>query len=130
MIVPIKKCPQCPFLEFQFNPRKLDYEGFCSLNASVEIDNNNPEDWPEGCPLLDGDIRVRRDREELLKEIMQGDEELGIYDVIKNVANMHPYKQPGNRESYLPYAEGWSDACAEIEGRIKSTESMNGTRGK
>jgi hypothetical protein len=45
-----------------------------------------------------------------------------IKDIISEVTEMHPYKKPGDRNSYLEYAEGWSDACNEFLSRLAHPE--------
>lgn len=39
--------------------------------------------------------------------------------IINEVENQRPYKQPGNRDSYSQYNEGWSDACDEIRQQLQ-----------
>lgn len=41
-----------------------------------------------------------------------------ILEIIKKVAEMYPYKQVGNRDSYSDYNQGWDDACGVIEAEI------------
>lgn len=45
-----------------------------------------------------------------------------IQSIINQVAALHPYKEPGNRDSYSEYNEGWTDACDEILRRVKDEE--------
>lgn len=40
--------------------------------------------------------------------------------LLKDVENVHPYKQKGNIDSYGAYSEGWSDACEELNDKILS----------
>lgn len=41
-----------------------------------------------------------------------------VSTAIKEIEDMHPYKESGNQESYSKYNEGWSDACDLIEQRV------------
>lgn len=41
-----------------------------------------------------------------------------VSTAIKEIEDMHPYKESGNRESYSKYSEGWSDACDLVEQRV------------
>lgn len=42
-----------------------------------------------------------------------------VKNILEKVKSIHPYKISGDRDSFLPYAEGWSDACAMIESLIE-----------
>lgn len=44
---------------------------------------------------------------------------MDIDKIINEVAEMHPYKQPGDWDSYNQYAEGWTDACDILGEKIK-----------
>jgi hypothetical protein len=41
-----------------------------------------------------------------------------ILDYINELIEKYPYKQPGNRDSYSDYNQGWSDACELIKQEI------------
>ena len=39
--------------------------------------------------------------------------------IIKEIEDLHPYKQSGNIDSYGDYNQGWSDACDVILSRLE-----------
>ena len=39
---------------------------------------------------------------------------------IDDIHNEHLYKQPGDRDTYSPYNEGWSDACYRIDAVVSA----------
>jgi hypothetical protein len=41
-----------------------------------------------------------------------------LEEKIKEISNINPYKEPGNRGSYDKYNEGWSDACDTLGDEI------------
>ena len=41
-----------------------------------------------------------------------------INKIIEEVAKEHPYRVPGNRDSYDKYAEGWTDAVNRIDSML------------
>ena len=41
-----------------------------------------------------------------------------VIKMIQETEQMHPYKVPGNRESYGKYAEAWNDATCLIEAQM------------
>ena len=43
-----------------------------------------------------------------------------VREVLNEVAELYPYKEQGNRDSYSQYNEGWQDAIASIESRLNS----------
>jgi len=38
--------------------------------------------------------------------------------IIEKVAEMHPYRVPGNADSYTDYAQGWTDAICMVESML------------
>jgi predicted regulator of amino acid metabolism with ACT domain len=69
---------------------------------------------------------MMRKVESLYKELTQPSEK--ITQIIKEVADQYPYKKIGDRDSYLPYNEGWSDACDVIEQRLIEEQTLNKQR--
>ena len=56
-----------------------------------------------------------------------------IYKIIEEVAKEHPYRVPGDRDSYDRYAEGWTDAVNRIDSMLHdesdtSSEEHCGTK--
>lgn len=41
-----------------------------------------------------------------------------ITAIIEEIEELHPYKQPGNRDSYSEYNQGWSVCCDVLGDRI------------
>lgn len=41
-----------------------------------------------------------------------------VIAVIQSIAEMHPYKVVGDRESYDDYNQGWSDCASAIESAV------------
>jgi len=59
-------------------------------------------------------------------EIGVGMSLVNINDVLKittRVEKIHPYKVVGDRDSYSPYNEGWSDCVSLIEGYLEKLPS-------
>lgn len=55
----------------------------------------------------------------VISRMCEIDKAIQAIDKIYNqVSELHPYKEPGNRDSYSEYNEGWSDACEEIRIRL------------
>lgn len=44
---------------------------------------------------------------------------MSLNKTINLVSKQHPYKQPGNINSYSPYNEGWNDACNILSDNVK-----------
>lgn len=42
--------------------------------------------------------------------------------IFKEIAELHPYRQRGNPDSYNDYSQGWADACDVLESRILSQQ--------
>lgn len=53
---------------------------------------------------------------EILNETIQ----TKIENIISAVANEHPYKVVGVRDTYSQYNEGWEDACGNLLDKIES----------
>lgn len=54
---------------------------------------------------------------------------VSINDVLKittRVEKIHPYKVVGDRDSYSPYNEGWSDCVSLIEHYLENIPSAEG----
>ena len=75
-------------------------------------------------------IQGKKKATELLEKEREGIEEAFIdgqptnqdkvREVLNEVAELYPYKEQGNRDSYSQYNEGWQDAIASIESRLNS----------
>lgn len=58
---------------------------------------------------------------------------VSINDVLKittRVEEIHPYKVAGDRDSYSPYNEGWSDCVSQIEHYLEQIPSAESERKK
>jgi len=51
-----------------------------------------------------------------------------VIDALEKVAELYPWRVPGDRDSYSPYNEAWNDALNRAEGEIEALPSAQPDR--
>ena len=83
--------------------------------------------------FLDGAVRKRCLNVQDVDVDWSGMSLVSINDVLKittKVEKIHPYKVVGDRDSYSPYNEGWSDCVSLIEHYLEQIPPVEPEQGK